>query len=103
MSYLGGYLAIGFIRLLALLPLPLIRALGFLLARLLYLLIPSRRKVAIKNLQLCFPELNTQELKKLSQQHFVYFVQAWLDRSWIWHASPKITKKRFSCTFTQPL
>lgn len=55
MSYIGGYLAIGFIRLLALLPLPIIRGLGFFIARLLYVLIPSRRKVAIKNLELCFP------------------------------------------------
>ncbi len=98
MSYIGGYLAISFIRLLALLPLPIIRGLGFLIARLLYVLIPSRRKIAIKNLAVCFPELSRTEIIKLSKQHFVYFVQAWLDRSWIWHASPRITKKRLRIT-----
>lgn len=98
MSYIGGYLAIGFIRLLALLPLPVIRALGFALGHLLYRLIPSRRKVAIKNLQISFPEKSNAEIVQLSQQHFVYFVQAWLDRSWIWHASPRVTQKRLHIT-----
>ena len=50
-------LAVALMGLLAHLPLPLLRGLGWLLGRLLFVLAAPRRKVALRNLALCFPEV----------------------------------------------
>ena len=55
-SKLGAHLVIGFMRLLAILPLSWVRALGWLLGSVLFYVIRSRRRVAEINLTLCFPE-----------------------------------------------
>ena len=73
-------------RLLAMLPLVMVRAMGKLLGWVLYVLVASRRRVVMVNLSLCFPERSAHEIKDLTRQTFVYFAQAWLDRSWVWHA-----------------
>ena len=78
-------LALAFVRLLAPLPLPLLRALGWVLGFVLYLLAVPRRRVAMKNLQLCFPSLSVAQRRTLARQVFVRFAQAWLDRAWLWH------------------
>ena len=70
----------------AALPLPVIRAMGLLLGWLLYALVVRRRRVVRANLLLCFQELPEQQIRRLTRETFVYFAQAWLDRSWLWHA-----------------
>lgn len=45
-------------------------ALGRKLGQLAYYLIPQRRKIAIKNLELCFPELSITDRKTLLKKHF---------------------------------
>jgi Kdo2-lipid IVA lauroyltransferase/acyltransferase len=80
-------LGIWFMRLLAPLPLPLLRALGAVFGWLLYWLAWPRRHVVNTNLLLCFPKLAEAERRRLCLTHFVYFAQAWLDRSWLWHGS----------------
>lgn len=81
-------------RLLAKLPLAWVRALGRLLGWLLYALVAPRRHVVVTNLALCFPERSSREIKGLARQSFVYFAQAWLDRSWLWHAPRAVLEKR---------
>ena len=98
MSSLGAYLAIGFMRLLAILPLSWVRGLGWLLGSLLFLLLTSRRHVAIVNLTLCFPEHSRQKIRRLARQNFVYYMQALLDRGWLWHASTAVTLRRLKIT-----
>lgn len=85
-------------RLLAHLPLRALRAVGWGLGWVLYALVPSRRHVAQTNLGLCFPELPERARRKLVQRLFVGFAQAWLDRSWLWHGSPRITRARLRMT-----
>ncbi len=68
-------------------PLPLVRGMGFALGCLLYALARSRRGVVRSNLLLCFPEHSTQHLRWLERKIFINFAQAWLDRSWLWHGS----------------
>ena len=97
-SKLGAYLAIGFMRVLAVLPLSWVRALGWLLGSVLFYVIRSRRRVAEINLTLCFPERSRQEIRQLARQNFVYFMQALLDRGWLWHGSPAVTLKRLKIT-----
>jgi KDO2-lipid IV(A) lauroyltransferase len=69
------------------LPLSWLRALGAVLGALLLVVIPSRRLVVATNLRVCFPQLSEVERDALTRQTFVYFAQAWLDRSWLWHRS----------------
>lgn len=82
------------IRAVALLPLPLVRALGAVLGWLLYLLVASRRRVVMTNLALCFPQWSEDELRTQTRRVFVRFAQSWLDRGWLWHASESVLRRR---------
>jgi KDO2-lipid IV(A) lauroyltransferase len=89
---------IAFMQVLAILPLSWIRALGTLLGWLLYALVSSRRRVVQTNFALCFPERSEAERRQLAQQTFIYFAQAWLDRSWLWHAPQAWVRRRVQLT-----
>lgn len=91
-------LGIGFMRLIAPLPLGVIRALGAVLGWLLYWLAVPRRKVALTNLRLCFPEWSESEGRRIARMHFVVFAQAWLDRSWLWHGTEAQLRERLKLT-----
>ena len=82
----------------AFLPLPVIRALGTALGWLLYGLVVPRRRVVHANLALCFPDRSEAERRQLARQTFVYFSQAWLDRSWLWHAPKSWVAERVHLT-----
>lgn len=97
-SKLGAYLAIGFMRLLAILPLSWVRGLGWLLGSLLFYVIRSRRRIAEINLTLCFPEHSRQQVRRIARQNFIYFMQALLDRGWLWHGSSAVTLRRLKIT-----
>jgi KDO2-lipid IV(A) lauroyltransferase len=86
--------ALGVVRGLALLPLPMLRALGAALGWVLYALVASRRRVVVTNLRLCFPLWSEREVKAQALQVFVHFAQSWLDRGWLWHGSPGRTLRR---------
>ena len=98
MSSLGAYLAISFMRLLAILPLSVVRGLGWLLGSALFYVIRSRRRVAEINLTLCFPEHSRQQIRRLARQNFVFYMQALLDRGWLWHGSAAVTLRRLKIT-----
>ena len=85
---------IWFMRLLAWMPLRVVRFAGWLLGLALYALVGSRRRVVMVNLSLCFQELPAQDIHWLARQTFIYFAQAWLDRSWIWHAPQSWVQQR---------
>lgn len=51
-----GRLGVWFMSVLALLPLPVLRGLGWVLGQVAYVLVVRRRKVALRNLALCFPD-----------------------------------------------
>jgi Kdo2-lipid IVA lauroyltransferase/acyltransferase len=91
----GGVL---FMRLIAPLPLPVVRGIGWLLGKILYVLVWPRRKIVRVNLSLCFPDMPAHRRHKLESQVFVRFAQAWLDRSWLWHGSPEQLAKRLRIT-----
>ena len=75
------YVLLGLLWVLHLLPLPLLRALGAGLGRLLYAFGRERRNVALTNLRLCLPGLSETERERLARRHFVAFSQAVLDRT----------------------
>ena len=87
-----------FMRLLAPLPLPLVRGFGAALGWALYALVRPRRRVALTNLRLCFPLLTERQRRRLARRNFVVFCQAALDRSWIWHGRPQVVRQRLRIT-----
>jgi KDO2-lipid IV(A) lauroyltransferase len=95
-SRLGTLAGIAFMRALAPLPLPVVRALGTGLGWLLYAVVVPRRHVVQVNLALCFPELSPAERTALTRQTFVFFAQTWLDRSWLWHGRREVLQKRLT-------
>ena len=64
------WLGIGLMAGLARLPWPLQRALGRGIGMLLQHALPSRRRVAARNLELCFPELDADARAELLRRHF---------------------------------
>lgn len=98
MSAMFSHLGVLLIRSMAWLPLPWVRALGWLMGRVVYGLLPKRRHVVLTNLALCFPEQTQSWRRALAPQVFVSFVQAWLDRGWLWHARPQTVRKRLQLT-----
>ncbi len=91
-------LGLGVLRALGYLPLLWLRALGAGLGALLLVAIPSRRRVVQTNLRVCFPQLSEAERNALTRETFVYFAQAWLDRSWLWHRSAACIQSRVQLT-----
>jgi len=92
------YFGILFMRAIAPLPLAWLRALGGALGRLLFVLARPRRRIALTNLRLCLPELTERQRRALARRNFVCFAQAFLDRAWLWHASPKVARRRLRLT-----
>ena len=89
-----SYLGILFMRFLAKLPLSWVRGFAALIGRILFVLAAPRRRVVEKNLLLCFPERTAKERRALARDAFISFCQAWLDRSWLWHAPRSVLEKR---------
>jgi KDO2-lipid IV(A) lauroyltransferase len=87
-------LGILFMRILAWLPLPWLRALGGVIGRALFVLARSRRRVALTNLRLCFPDWSEARRRALARRNFIVFSQALLDRAWVWHAPPEVVRRR---------
>lgn len=88
-------MGVGFMqRVLARLPLPVLRALGWAIGRVLFVLAAPRRRVALRNLELCFPQATAAQRKAWARETFVVFCQTWLDRSWLWAAPRAVVEQR---------
>jgi len=87
-----------FMRLLARLPLPLVRALGRVLGIVLYWVVLPRRHVVQANLRTCFPQWSGAERRRVTREVFIHVAQAWLDRGWLWHGDPEVTRARLVMT-----
>lgn len=87
-----------FMRVLARLPLPWVRALGRLMGSVLYWVVLPRRKVVLINLGLCFAQWPESKRRHVARQHFVHFAQAWLDRGWLWDGSETTVRARLKIT-----
>lgn len=69
-KYWPIWFAMGLLRLICLLPHRTALAVGRVFGRLAYRLSRSRRVIVRRNIQLCFPELTTQEQDALTYEHF---------------------------------
>jgi len=84
---------LGLLWLMHFLPLPVLAAIARGLGALLYRLARSRRKVGLRNLELCFPAMPLAEREQLLKQHFGWITQSLLDRAVLWWASPARVKR----------
>jgi KDO2-lipid IV(A) lauroyltransferase len=71
------------------LPLPVQAACGSAFGRLGWHLVAARRKVALRNLELCFPELSEAQRTRLAREHFRWLGRSLLERGLLWYASPE--------------
>jgi KDO2-lipid IV(A) lauroyltransferase len=85
---IGARLMLGLVWLLHMLPLPLLAALGVGLGRVLHALARPRRRIALRNLELCLPELPLEERQRIVRRHFEWFGRTVLERGLLWYASP---------------
>ena len=80
-------LAIALFWLLHWLPLSVLSRIGSAFGLLLYVLVPPRRRVALINLGLCFPELSAARRRALARRHFAITGRSMLERGLAWWAS----------------
>lgn len=80
---------LGLLWLLVRLPYPLLLRLGQLLGALMYRFATSRRQIAGRNLELCFPELTDTERKDLLRQNFAATGVAFFEMAMSWWWSPQ--------------
>ena len=90
---MGTRVLLGFLWLLQWLPLRVLAALGRALGRLLWVLGTARRRIALRNLELCFPELPPDDRERLAREHFQWLGRSILERSLLWFASAERLKK----------
>ena len=89
MTEFGGRLVLSLSWLLHWLPLPVLAWLARGLGSMLYLVGRSRRRVALKNLSLCFPDLPVQQQRRIARDHFRSFSQVVLEQGLLWWASDR--------------
>ena len=70
------------------LPLGIQAAIGSAFGSLGFRLVRSRRRVALRNLALCFPERSEAEREALAREHFRWLGRSLLERGLLWYASP---------------
>lgn len=90
---MGARLLLGLLWLLHWLPLGLQAALGRGLGRLLYALARSRRRIALRNLELCLPERAPAERVTLAREHFRWLGRSILERGVLFYASRERLKR----------
>ncbi len=78
---------------LGMLPLPLLWCLGTVSGHLAYYLVVSRRRIARRNIELCFPELSTREVTRLTHRHFAALGVALFSIGISWVASKQRMKR----------
>lgn len=71
------------------LPYPALRALGNGIGRLAWWLAVPRRRIALTNLRLCFPQWSEAQRAAVAREHFRCYVRSFLDRFIFWFGSPE--------------
>ncbi|MBK1612975.1 lipid A biosynthesis acyltransferase [Rubrivivax gelatinosus] len=75
------------------LPLGVQAALGQGLGALFYRFAGPRRRIALRNLELCFPEMPLAERERIAREHFGWLGRSLIERGLLWYASPERLKR----------
>lgn len=86
--YWPTWIGLGFIRLLSMLPLPVLAACGSTLGWLTWHLFGSRRRIALRNIAACFPEWPEEKTTQVASDCFGYIGQSLFFSGVNWWASP---------------
>ncbi len=86
---MGARLLLGLLWLVHCLPLGAQAGLGRALGGLLHALAGARRRIALRNIALCFPEQNAAQHAALAREHFQWLGRSILERGLLWYASPE--------------
>ena len=90
---MGARLVLGLLWLLQCLPLGAQAWLGRGLGRLLFAVAGARRRIALRNIGLCFPEQSAAQHAALARAHFGWLGRSILERGLLWYASPARLKR----------
>jgi KDO2-lipid IV(A) lauroyltransferase len=90
---LGSRVLLACLWLLHWLPLPLLAWIGRSLGMLLYGVVGSRRAVAVRNLELCFPQMGEAQRRALAREHFQWLGRSIVERGVLWYASTARLKR----------
>ena len=82
-----SYIGLRILKLFAFLPYSWMVAIGYLLGSLFGRLPHQRRRVVLRNLELCFPELNPTQIQEIANQHWRLLGRSVLERSRVWLGS----------------
>lgn len=93
MARLLAPLLLALLWLLSRLPLPLLAPLGRGLGRLMWALAGRRRAVALRNLELCLPELPEPRRREIARQHFALIGRSVFEYGLAWYASRERLKR----------
>ena len=88
-KYWPTWIGLAFVRLLTLLPLPVLAAFGTVIGELTYHLLGSRRRITIRNLSACFPDWPDEKIKSTTKQCFRLIGQSVFYSGFNWWASPR--------------
>ena len=80
-------LVLGLLWLLSWLPLAVQAAVGRGLGKLLWVLAGSRRRIALRNLELTMPEKSVGERREIAYANFQWIARSFLERGLLWYAS----------------
>ena len=75
------------------LPLPLLAVIGRAVGRGLHVFATSRRLVALRNVELCFPEETLQQRQALVREHFQWLGRSIIERGLLWYAPVERLKR----------
>jgi KDO2-lipid IV(A) lauroyltransferase len=92
------WLGLGVIRVLTWLPLAGQRAAGWVIGRVAYWLARERRRIALINIGLCFPELDDSQRRTLARRHFDSLGMSLIETGMCWWASDRRVRNRVTYT-----
>ncbi len=95
--YWLSWVGLMLMRLLSLLPLPILWLLGSALGGLLYFLHASRRHIVLRNIEGCFPHLDHASQRRMARQHFHCVGQAALSTGIAWWGSRRRLERLVRC------
>ena len=90
---MGARIALSALWLVHWLPLSTQAAIGRVFGALLYRLAGSRRRIALRNLELCFPQMAAAERETLAREHFGWLGRSLIERGLLWWAPRERLKK----------
>ena len=96
--YWPSWAGLVLLRLVSLLPLPLLWLLGSALGAVLYWLHVPRRRIVMRNLESCFPGLDQVALRRMARRHFRGLGQVALSSGIAYWASRRRLERLFHCT-----